>query len=210
MGYYQQYPSNSNPLDAVRWICPKCKTTNGIEDPVCCVGGCGGLRPPQETVDRLVTERMSTATSRPFPSSDDAADAAKWRALRNCARITAMGSAGLTPEGEAYRTPYAHVTLNFWTGVKDEDAGPPYAREWLDAFVEKALRAQAAPAEELPRLEWVIVSGSRWYGRDGKLVDKEEDARGFPSSAEAAEYAKGMRCPWTVTERRRSSSGPKP
>lgn len=31
----------------------------------------------------------------------DEEDAAKWRALRNCARITSMGSAGCEPGGNA-------------------------------------------------------------------------------------------------------------
>jgi len=69
----------------------------------------------------------------------DALDAAKWRALRNCARMTAIGSAGLGPEKAA--DDYAHVTLNFWTGGKYASPGEPFAREWLDRFVEKALRA---------------------------------------------------------------------
>jgi hypothetical protein len=70
----------------------------------------------------------------------DALDAAKWRALRNCARITAMGSAGMRPEKAT--DDYAHVTLNFWTGGTYDSPGEPWAREWLDTFVEKALRAQ--------------------------------------------------------------------
>jgi hypothetical protein len=86
---------------------------------------------------------------------DDIADAAKWRALRNCARMTAIGCAGLTPESSTYNTDYAHLTLNFWTGGKYESPGESHAREWLDGFVTKALRAmppleptrnQAAPA----------------------------------------------------------------
>lgn len=65
-------------------------------------------------------------------TEDDAEDAAKWRALRNCDRITAMGSAGMdSPD------PYAHLTLNFWTGYSGT-AGPGWAREWLDKFVAKA------------------------------------------------------------------------
>lgn len=68
-----------------------------------------------------------------------AVDAAKWRALRNCPRITAMGSAGLT--GSPQPNHYAHVTLNFWTQA--DEPGPAWATEWLDSFVEIAQRAQA-------------------------------------------------------------------
>jgi hypothetical protein len=72
-------------------------------------------------------------------------DAAKWRALRNCARITTMGSAGLGPDNEA--DDYAHVTLNFWTGSEfppDFVDESPLARQWLDRFVTKAVRVLRA------------------------------------------------------------------
>lgn len=64
-------------------------------------------------------------------------DAAKWRALRGSQRITAMGSAGLDkPENG-----YAHITLNFWTGIDHEAGpGPAWALEWLDKYVEIALK----------------------------------------------------------------------
>lgn len=82
--------------------------------------------------------RFALARSAP-ETSGDAEDAAKWRALRNCARMTAMGSAGLGPEKAA--DDYAHVTLNFWTGGTYDSPGEVFARHWLDAFVEKARRA---------------------------------------------------------------------
>lgn len=73
------------------------------------------------------------------PNDADAEDAAKWRALRNCARITALGSAGLGAPRDDH---YAHLTLNFWT--VHEAVGPTYAVEWLDKFIAIAIRAQAA------------------------------------------------------------------
>jgi hypothetical protein len=79
---------------------------------------------------------------RPSPeTSRDAEDAAKWRALRGSARITAIGAAGL---GAHRRKPnhYAHLTLNFWT-VHDAPADA-LALEWLDEYVEIAQRAQGA------------------------------------------------------------------
>lgn len=85
------------------------------------------------------------------PPGSDAEDAAKWRALRNCARITAMGSAGCDPRGDSYPGPTAHVTLNFWTHNARESE--PWHREWLDTFVSKALRATAtkeAAPEDCP------------------------------------------------------------
>lgn len=68
---------------------------------------------------------------------EDKIDAAKWRALRNCARIGVMGSAGV-----AKQTPdnYAHITLNFWT--IHEARSEPWALEHFDTFVEIAMRAQ--------------------------------------------------------------------
>lgn len=60
------------------------------------------------------------------------------------------------------------------------------------AFAQKA----SAPAGD-----WVIVCGDSWYGDNGKFVKSEWEARGFPSCADAQEFAKGMRCPWSVRER---------
>jgi hypothetical protein len=49
------------------------------------------------------------AALRATPAASDVADAAKWRALRYCARTTAIGSAGIvTPQSNNY----AHLTLN--------------------------------------------------------------------------------------------------
>jgi hypothetical protein len=65
-------------------------------------------------------------------------DAANWRALRDCARITSMGCAGCEPGGESFDGPTAHVTLNFWThNVRETEE---YPRQWLDMFVKKARR----------------------------------------------------------------------
>jgi len=85
----------------------------------------------------------------PSDETNDAADAAKWRALRDCARITAMGCAGLTQATYTADDAYAHLTLNFWTGIPDGDPGPAYAREWLDKFVAKALRPAQKASEPL-------------------------------------------------------------
>ena len=76
-------------------------------------------------------------------------DASKWRALRNCARITSMGSAGLLPEDT--ESDYAHLTLNFWTGVPPESPGPTWARDWLDKFVAKALHASPSEKAKEPQ-----------------------------------------------------------
>jgi hypothetical protein len=80
------------------------------------------------------------AALRAAPKTSDVADAAKWRALRNCARITAMGSAGIVTQQP---NNYAHLTLNFWT-VHDTP-GDPVTLAWFDEFVEIAQRAQAGP-----------------------------------------------------------------
>jgi hypothetical protein len=78
-------------------------------------------------------------------TGNDVEDAAKWRALRNCARITAMGSAGM----ERPTDPDAHVTLNFWT--HNERETEEYPRKWLDTFVKKALALAGSPEEPSPR-----------------------------------------------------------
>lgn len=38
-----------DPLAAVRWICPKCTTVNGIDDETCLGGSCGTKRPTEKT-----------------------------------------------------------------------------------------------------------------------------------------------------------------
>lgn len=102
-------------------------------------------------IDRIRAKQAGKPRNSPLPGpsavetkATDAEDAAKWRALRNCARMTAFGSAGLTAGSSTYDTDYAHVSLNFWTGGKYDSPGEPYAREWLDGFVEKALRAPSS------------------------------------------------------------------
>lgn len=64
-------------------------------------------------------------------------DAERWRTLINCARITAMGSAGIMKRNE---NGYAHVTLNFWTHGERESGD--YARDWLRSFVEIAQKVK--------------------------------------------------------------------
>lgn len=50
--------------------------------------------------------------------------------------------------------------------------------------------------------EWVIACGDSWLGKNGKFVKNEREARGFQSYLTAQEYARGMRCPWSVRERK--------
>jgi hypothetical protein len=49
--------------------------------------------------------------------------------------------------------------------------------------------------------DWVICCGSSWYGKSGKFVTDEREAKGFPSAYEAQDFATGMRCAWSVRER---------
>lgn len=64
------------------------------------------------------------------------ASAERWRALIGCARITAMGSAGLVvPRDDGY----AHLTVNLWT--QGERETETYPREWLTQFVDIARAA---------------------------------------------------------------------
>lgn len=84
---------------------------------------------------QLYLERTTPETS----ASTDAQDAAKWRALRGSARITAMGAAGLGAHRRR-ENHYAHLTLNFWT-IHDAPSDSN-ALAWLDEYVEIARRAQ--------------------------------------------------------------------
>lgn len=87
-------------------------------------------------------QRAELESLKANPAETDASDAAKWRALRNCARITAAGSAGLI---QPHPDNYAHVTLSFWS-VHDSP-GDLWPREWLDSFVAAAQRAAIKMAE---------------------------------------------------------------
>lgn len=98
--------------------------------------------------------RNLVARLSPEPSGD-AEDAQKWRALRHCQRITAMGCAAIVPGTPEYDTPYGHVTLNFWTGGSyldeyisrvGQDDQDKLGREWLDAFMAKAVKNAAIKA----------------------------------------------------------------
>lgn len=74
-------------------------------------------------------------------TSSDAEDAAKWRALRNCPRMTAMGWAGLGPHLNDQGV--AHITLNLWTHAAPDERGEEYVREYLDQFVALLRRTES-------------------------------------------------------------------
>ena len=65
-------------------------------------------------------------------------DAAKWRALRDCPRITVMGTAGVESPKDNH---YAHIAVNFWT-VHDAQ-GSLWELEAFDKFVAIAQLAHA-------------------------------------------------------------------
>lgn len=68
-------------------------------------------------------------------------DAAKWRALVACSRITCMGSAGLV---EPRADHYCHATFNYWTTMnadyKDDEQGA-HGREAFEKFIQIAMKA---------------------------------------------------------------------
>ncbi len=80
-------------------------------------------------------------------AANDAADAAKWRALIGSDRITCMGSAHLLDPGDGY----AHATFNFWTGSAaravfgETDSQDKNGRQQLDLYMAKALCNAPAP-----------------------------------------------------------------
>jgi len=113
----------------------------------------GGQCDPVDVMERgdphllRVREVIASVEATPSETTTDAEDAAKWRALRNCARITSNGSAGLHVP-EALARPDAHVTLNFWT--HNERETETYPREWLDQFVSKVQRLAEKTSTERP------------------------------------------------------------
>lgn len=75
--------------------------------------------------------------------------AKRWNALINCARIRALGSAGLTSELDPYGNPhgnYGHLGLELWTIHPPYDGDGSYGRDWLIKFADKAIAAQAEEA----------------------------------------------------------------
>jgi hypothetical protein len=77
-------------------------------------------------------------------------DAAKWRALIGSARIRPIGCAGLLP-GSGPDSVYGHLGLELWTRHAHVPNDTEHQRgvEWLELYVEKAQRAQAARGVEL-------------------------------------------------------------
>jgi hypothetical protein len=98
-------------------------------------------------------------------------DAEKWRALRNCARITAMGSAGM----RRLHDPDAHVTLNFWTHNERESQDDP-ARQWLDIFTEKAMRL-SSKADTVPATHEMLTES--YFKESNSDGGERSDVRRF-------------------------------
>ena len=66
--------------------------------------------------------------------------AERWRALIGCARIRALGSAGITSDTSTYGEPYGnkcHLGIELWT--VHECQSEPIAIEWLTFFADKAV-----------------------------------------------------------------------
>lgn len=123
----------------------------------------------------------------------DAADAAKWRALRHCARITAIGSAGM----ERPLDPDAHVTLNFWTHNERETEEHP--RRWLDTFVKKALALKATAQLNTTSAAAKAV-GVQEAGRSTSTYTADNvDSKGV--AAVGHSYALGDPCPCCASGR---------
>lgn len=70
--------------------------------------------------------------------------AAKWNALRNCARITHLGSSGIFHPCSSGPELYAHLTLNLWNMNVGGDRQDVEGRWCLDEFIRKTLLVQEA------------------------------------------------------------------
>lgn len=86
------------------------------------------------------------SSARKATPADVLADAERWRSIIGCARITAMGSAGLeTPNPNGY----AHLTVNLWT--LHPAPSEAFAVEWLRNFADIAVRVKALQTTEANR-----------------------------------------------------------
>jgi hypothetical protein len=67
------------------------------------------------------------------------ANDARWRAVLNCARLRALGSAGIEkPNAEGY----AHLGLEMWTHY--DAPTEPIAQEWLTKFADACVALDTA------------------------------------------------------------------
>ncbi len=115
------------------------------------------------TLRRELTESQRLCASRNALNAELAGEvdrlreaASKWDALRNCARMTTLGSAGIHPLSDSFGDPEGHLTLNLWTHTGDgwglgseKDEQDASGRRDLDTFVRKALALVAPPIPEL-------------------------------------------------------------
>jgi hypothetical protein len=81
--------------------------------------------------------------------TEEARDAAKWRALLSCARVRPLGSAGCERD-EEHNADYAHIGFELWTHYnltpkqsEDAERGRALGQKWLERFIEKAQRVAA-------------------------------------------------------------------
>ena len=94
-----------------------------------------------------------------LPISDDARDAARWRALIGCGRVRVLGSAGVRKPSP---TGYAHIGVEFWT--HHETPTDPASIDDLIAFTERAAAGAAQPQiaddiEQRARARFLEVHG---------------------------------------------------
>lgn len=101
----------------------------------------------------------------------DAEDAARWRALMNCRRMSFMGSAGFghgkPGEGE-FPDPrdYRHMTINFWSVMGPDyspdgsDENTKYCRDLLMKFTDAVLRMEALNNGHCETDSFVVFEGA--------------------------------------------------
>lgn len=70
-------------------------------------------------------------------------DALRWLAVIGCARVRALGSAGLEKE---YTDGYAHIGLELWTHHEAESSD--ISIDWLSRFADKAVAAKGWDVEK--------------------------------------------------------------
>lgn len=100
-----------------------------------------------------------------------------------------------------------------WIGhAGDCDAAPCTCglSDWLNANMDLLGIHLRPTLKALEPRDWVIVCGDSFYGINGAFVMLESNARGFQSCADAQDFAKGMRCPWSVRERSATAQGKLP
>jgi hypothetical protein len=107
-----------------------------------------------QQLETAITRAIGRVKSGAATTSEDARDAARWRAFLGSARIEPQGCAGVN---EARQDHYAHIGLEIWTTYSRDfkpellekmDRSTALGRDWLTKYADVAVAAMRATQQE--------------------------------------------------------------